>query len=105
MNTVISEPWITLDTAFLSQNVIILAFQMPNDFRERSFVVNLITESWCINNGERYTGSFLVQFQFNSNWLDPDAFFQVSARWVLGVFGLQDTLSAEGVDECRATCP
>ena len=60
VDTIISESWITLDTALFGQDIIILAFQMPNDFREGSFVVDLITEAWCIDDGKRYTGPFLI---------------------------------------------
>jgi hypothetical protein len=35
----------------------------------------------------------------NSDWLNPDTLLDVRALWVIGIFALEDSLSAQGIDE------
>jgi hypothetical protein len=80
------------------------------------FVVNLVSEAGRINDRERDTGSFFIQFQFygvlatvipirvvklglrtNGDGLDSDAFLEVGIRRVIGIFSCEDLLSTERV--------
>lgn len=81
VNSIVSKPWVTLDTRLLGENVIVLSLKITNYLakalcherhsnvrRRRSqvpcFIVDLITEAWSIDNRERYPGALLVKFQF-----------------------------------------
>jgi hypothetical protein len=81
MNTVIPEARVTLNARFLSQNVIVLALEISNNFLEpmyqkyvsypgdyyqgkndiRKFVVDVFAESRCVNNGQGNTDAILLQ--------------------------------------------
>ncbi len=86
--TVVPKAWVTLDTALFGKNIIVLAFEMPNDLRERSLIVNLVTESWGIDDSEGNAGAFLVELKLYGDRLNPDTFFQVGTGGVVRVFGL-----------------
>ena len=76
---VVSEARVTLDTRLLGENVIILPFQMSNNFLEakarwlvprygpsprsnsRKFVVNVVTEAGRVDNGEGDTNAILLE--------------------------------------------
>jgi len=79
MNAVVAEARITLDTRLLGKDVIVLPFEVTNDFREailRSahchfptpklhvpcFVVDLVAETWRINNGQGNASAFFIEF-------------------------------------------
>ena len=95
MHTIISEPGITLDARLLSQNIIVLSFEMSHDLRKARVVVNLVTKARRVDNGQRYACSFLIKLQLNSDRLDSDAILDVSTLWVIvGIFALKNTLSA-----------
>lgn len=42
MDTVVTESWVTLDSRLLGQNVIILALEVSNDFREAKWCQPLV---------------------------------------------------------------
>jgi hypothetical protein len=52
MHTVISETRVSLDSRLLGQNVVVLAFEVSDDFAKGSFVIDLISKARGINNGE-----------------------------------------------------
>lgn len=99
MYTVVPETWITLDATLFGENVIVLALQMPNDLRERSLVVDLVTETGGIHNSKRNPSAFFVKLELYRNWLNPDSFFQMGADRVIRIFGLKDSLAAQCIDE------
>jgi hypothetical protein len=78
MYTIVAESRVTLDTGLFRQNTIVLALKVPNDLLEAArhcepgsissqstnipgLVVDLVTESGCVDNCERDTGAFLVE--------------------------------------------
>jgi len=87
-----------------------------------SFIVNLISESWCVNNCERDASALIVQFEFwervsmtssppqarsycltNSGRLDLYTLFEMRVGWVINFLASKDRLVAECVDESCAT--
>ena len=84
MNTVVAESGVTFDARFFSQNVIVLSFEVADNLTEAewyninqwslgspnycnnlpSLIVNLISKTRGINNGQRNACSLFVQFQF-----------------------------------------
>lgn len=77
MDTVVPEARVTLDSRFFSKNIVILAFEVSDDFtkaEEQSvlrrtcgtgfympgFIVNLVTKTGGINDGEGNPGAFVV---------------------------------------------
>ena len=62
VNAVVSEPRISLDPRLLSKNIIILTLEISDDLGEAGLVVDLIAETWGIDDGQRDAGTFLVQF-------------------------------------------
>ena len=95
VHTIISEPGITLNARLLSQNIIVLSFEMSHDLRKARVVVNLVTKARRVHNGQGYACSLLIKLQFNSDRLDSDAVLNVSTLWIIvGVFALKNTLSA-----------
>ena len=94
VDTVVPEARVTLDTRLLSENVIVLAFEMANDLREAGLVIDLITESRRVHDGQRYASSFLIELELNSDGLDPDTLLEVGTGWVVGVFALEHSLPA-----------
>lgn len=80
MDSVVSEAGVTLDTRLLGENVVVLSLEVADDLgeavtcvsmsnwgvlaRERSspgLVVDLVSESGGINNGQGDAGALLVQ--------------------------------------------
>lgn len=80
MDSVVSEAGVTLDTRLLGENVVVLSLEVTDDLgeavtrvsmsywgafaRERSspgLVVDLVSESGGINNGQGDAGALLVQ--------------------------------------------
>lgn len=62
VNTVVTEAGVTLDTRLLCEDVIVLAFKVANDLLERELVVDVVTESRGIDNGERDANAIFLQF-------------------------------------------
>lgn len=80
VDTVVAETRVTLDTRLLGENVIVLALEVTDDFAEAAdllaqmrppwldvvtsvpgLVVDLVTETGGVDDGQRDAGSFLVQ--------------------------------------------
>ena len=94
----------------------------PTQCCEPCFVIDLVTESWRINNGQRYASAFLIKLELciplahetqklvvgvsltNGDWLDSDTLLNVRAVWVVRVFALKHSLSAQGIYEGSAAC-
>jgi hypothetical protein len=78
MDTIVAETGVTLDTRLLRKNIIVLAFEITDNLAEAMnlsaktllqclprlpcFIIDLISESGCVDNRERNTGSFFIQF-------------------------------------------
>jgi hypothetical protein len=81
-------------------------------------IVDLISKARRVNDCQGDTGSLFIQFQLydlisilntkskrldllrtNGNRFDPDAFFEVCVRRIIGILALEDLLSAESVDK------
>jgi hypothetical protein len=77
VDTVVPEARVTLDSRFFGKNIVILAFEVSDDFtkaEEQSvlrrtcgtgfympcFIVNLVTKTGGINDGEGNSGAFVV---------------------------------------------
>ena len=76
MNTIILEPWITLDSRLFSKDIIILTLEVLDNLgkaedhiREKRlvgcinmpiFVVDLVSKSGSVHHGERDTSAFFV---------------------------------------------
>jgi hypothetical protein len=60
---IIPETRVTLDTRFLSQDVIVLPLQVADNLRKASLVVYLVAESGSIDNGQGDTGALLVKLK------------------------------------------
>lgn len=99
VHSVIPEPWVTLDPALLCQDIIVLTLEIARNLAEGGFVVDAITETWGVDNGQRHPCALLIQFQFNSHWLDLDAFLKVCGGWIIGIEWGKDGSAAEGIDE------
>jgi hypothetical protein len=61
VHTIVSEPRVTLDSRFFGKNVIVLALEVSNNRGETGFIVNLVTKSRGVNNGERDACAFFVE--------------------------------------------
>jgi hypothetical protein len=97
MNTVVTEAGITLDTRFFSQNIIVLTLEVANDLLEGRLIINVVSESGRIYDGEGDPNTILVQF--NVDWFDSDSIFNVSGLWIVGYFVRQNLGLAKGVHE------
>ena len=63
VDTVVAESWVTLDAGLLSENVIVLSLKVSLNLGEASFVVDLVSEAWGVDDGQRDARSFLIQLQ------------------------------------------
>lgn len=80
MDTIVTEPRVTLDPRFFGKNIIILALEISYNLSKTdegamsawtnhelcrclpSLVVDLISKSRCIDDGQGNSGSLLVKF-------------------------------------------
>lgn len=53
MNTVVPETRVTLDTRLFCENVIVLALKITNNLLESKLVVDVVTKSRRVDDGER----------------------------------------------------
>lgn len=88
-------------------------------------VVNLVTETGGVDNGQGDAGAFLVQFELccgrsasgvcsyghaessrltDSDGFDADTLLEVGIGSIIGILALQNLLAAERVDEGCASC-
>ena len=79
MNAIVPKTRIALDARLLSQDVVVLVFQMANNLGEATssvsiascrrngplpgFIVNLIAKTRCVHDSERYAGTLLIKLQ------------------------------------------
>jgi hypothetical protein len=81
VNTVVPESGVTLDPGLLCKNIIVLAFEVADNLAEAisgvlvgrgtigvrgdmpGLVVNLITETGGVDDGQGDTGALLIQFE------------------------------------------
>lgn len=83
VDTVVPEARVTLDTRLLCENVVILPLEEANNFRETGLynisgatltdsskrgiapglIVDLITKTWSVHDGQRDTGSLLIKLE------------------------------------------
>ena len=83
MDSVVSESGVTLNTRLLGQDIIVLPLEVSNNLRETvatisrlrfqmgcrhlcdlpSFIVDLVTKSRGIDNGQRNTGTLFVELK------------------------------------------
>ena len=103
VDSVVPESRVTLDSALLCQDVIVLTLEVAGDLAEGSFVINAVTEARCVHDGQRDPCALLVQFKLDSHWLDLDALFEMRSGRVIGVERSQNLATAEGVDKSCAT--
>jgi hypothetical protein len=61
VNSIIPESWVSFNPGFFSEDIIVLSFQITSDFGKTSLIVNLITESRCIDHRQRNTCSLLLE--------------------------------------------
>jgi hypothetical protein len=79
MDTIVTEARVTLNTRLLCENVVVLPLEIANNLSEAliwsavlevvyhpisnlpCFVINLISETWRIDDGQGNTSSFLIQ--------------------------------------------
>lgn len=99
MDSVVAESRVTLDSALLSQNVVVLPLQEGHYLVEGSLVVNAVAEAGRVDNGERHASAFLIELQLHCDGLDLNTFLDVCSCGVIGVHGLQDLTSAKSVDK------
>lgn len=64
VDAVVAEPWVTLDTRLLGKNIIVLSLEVSLNLGEAGLVVDLVSEAWGVDNGQRDAGSLLVQLEF-----------------------------------------
>jgi hypothetical protein len=81
MYTVVAEAGVTLDTRLLCENIVVLPLEIANNFTEAfiwlvtfeavsqpmsslpCLVINLVSKTWCIYDGQGDASSFFIQFQ------------------------------------------
>jgi hypothetical protein len=79
MNTIVAEAGVTLNTGLLCENVVVLSLEIANNFTEAflssvtfetiilsvlpCLIINLVSETWCIDDGQGDASSFFIQFQ------------------------------------------
>jgi hypothetical protein len=107
VNTVVPESGVTLDSRLFGENIIILAFEVSNNLWEAGLIIDLISESGCVDDGEWDACAFLIELEFlnavslvpssglpelvsltNGDRLDAHTLLEMSIRSVIGVFGL-----------------
>jgi len=103
VHAVVPESRVTLDSALLRENVIVLALEVGTDLAKRALIVDLVTEARRVNDRQADTGPFLVQLKLDSRRLDAHALLEMGGGWVIAVLALHHAAAAEGVDEgCAA---
>lgn len=63
VDTVVAKSWVTLDAGLLSENVIVLSLKVSLNLGEASLVVDLVSEAWGVDDGQRDARSFLIQLE------------------------------------------
>lgn len=48
MNTIVPESWVALDPRFFSENVVVLALQIPDNLRKAAQISALITPEFIL---------------------------------------------------------
>lgn len=62
---------------------------MSHDLGKARVIVDLVTESRRIHDGQRYAGAFLIELQLNCDRLDSNAILDMSTLWVIvGILAL-----------------
>jgi hypothetical protein len=103
MDAVVPESRVTLDSALLGQNVIVLSLEVARDFTKGRLVVNAVTETRSVHDGQRDTGSFLIQLELHSHRLDLDTLLEMRSGRIISVQRCEDLAVAESVDKgCAA---
>src|SRR5271156_1817219 len=64
MDTIVSKTWVSFNSGFFSENIIILSLQVSSDFSETSFVINLVTKSRCVDHCQCNTSTLLFKVYF-----------------------------------------
>ena len=64
VDTVVAKSWVTLDAGLFGENIIVLSLKVSLDLSEASLVVNLVSEAWGVDDGQRDARSFLIQLKF-----------------------------------------
>lgn len=65
VDTVVAESWVTLDAGLLGENVIVLSLKVSLNLGEASLVVDLVSEAWGVDDGQRDARSFLIQLELS----------------------------------------
>jgi hypothetical protein len=61
VDSVIPESWVSFDSRLFGENIVILSFQITSNFGKTCLIINLITESRCINHSQCNTSSLLLK--------------------------------------------
>ena len=61
VNSIIPETWVSLDSGFFGENIIVLSFQVPCDLSKTRLVIDLIAKSWCIHDSQSNSCAFLLE--------------------------------------------
>ena len=103
VDAVVPESRVTLDSALLGQNVVVLSLEVTRDFAKGCLVVNAVTETGSVHDGQRDTSSFLIQLELDSHRLNLDTLLEMRSGRVISVQRCEDLAVAESVDEgCAA---
>ena len=104
MHTVVAEARVTLDSALLGENVVVLALEVLADLAKGGLVVNGVAEAGSVDNGQADAGSLLIELKLDGSGLDAHALFDVGSGRVVVVLALEHGAAAESVDKgCPAS--
>jgi hypothetical protein len=103
MHSVVSEAWITLDSGLFRQNVIVLTFEVADNFlkprkksrREngyrkrkhvRKLIIDIVAKPRCVDNGKGNTYAILLEFY--KFWFNREGYEKASRIYLPTLTGL-----------------
>ena len=66
VNSIVAEAGITLDSGLFGENGIVLSLEVAHDLAKRRLVVDLVAKAGSVDDGQRDSGTFLVNLKLYS---------------------------------------
>jgi hypothetical protein len=63
VDTIVAEAGITLDSGLFCEDGIVLSLKVADDFAKGRLIVDLVAEARGVDNGQRDSGAFLIDFE------------------------------------------
>ena len=105
MYSVVSEARITLNSALFGEDIVELSLEIGADLAEAGFIVDAVSKARSIDNCQRDTCTFLVQFELDGDRLDLDLLLLMCQAGLIAVLARENLFAAERVHESCASSP